>query len=211
MLAKGLVSPVFFFLAAGPYLWFTGDWRRWREFRLASGLLLFFAVAAPWHILAGLRNPGAGHPVGNVPVVGNVHGFFYFYFVNEHVLRFLGKRYPVDYNKLPFLLYWSLHLVWLFPWSIYFPVVLRRAWATRARWDFASARATLFRVRTNLLLTIYAAVILLFFSISTNQEYYTFPAYFPLLLLTAGAVANEESEISSKWLTAGQAILVGVG
>ena len=212
MLAKGLVSPVFFFLAALPYLLFTGDWRRWREFRLASGLLLFFVIAAPWHILAGLRNPGAGHPVGNIPAVGNVHGFFYFYFINEQVLRFLGKRYPVDYNKLPFLLYWSLHLVWLFPWSIYLPVVLRRAWAARTRWDFVSARSALFRVRTNLLLTIYAAVILLFFSLSTNQEYYTFPVYFPLLLLTAGALAGEEAEISSsKWLTAGQAFLVGIG
>jgi 4-amino-4-deoxy-L-arabinose transferase-like glycosyltransferase len=212
MLAKGLVSPVFFFLAALPYLLFTGDWRRWREFRLASGLLLFFVIAAPWHILAGLRNPGAGHPVGNIPAVGNVHGFFYFYFINEQVLRFLGKRYPVDYNKLPFLLYWSLHLVWLFPWSIYLPVVLRRAWAARTRWDFVSARSALFRVRTNLLLTIYAAVILLFFSLSTNQEYYTFPVYFPLLLLTAGALAGEEVEISSsKWLTAGQAFLVGIG
>jgi 4-amino-4-deoxy-L-arabinose transferase-like glycosyltransferase len=211
MLAKGLVSPVFFFLAAVPYLIFTGDWRRWRQFRLLSGLLLFFAIAAPWHILAGLRNPGVGHPVGNLPTMGNVHGFFYFYFINEQVLRFLGKRYPVDYNKLPFLLYWSLHLVWLFPWSIYLPVVLRRAWAARTRWDFVSARAALFRVRTNLLLTIYAAVILLFFSLSTNQEYYTFPVYFPLLVLTAGALAGEEAEISSRWLIAGQAFLMGIG
>jgi 4-amino-4-deoxy-L-arabinose transferase-like glycosyltransferase len=212
MLAKGLVSPVFFFLAAVPYLVVTGDWRRWREFRLASGLLLFLAIAAPWHILAGLRNPGAGHPLGNIPSMGNVHGFFYFYFINEQVLRFLGKRYPVDYNKLPFVLYWSLHLVWLFPWSIYLPVVLRRAWAARTRWDFVSARSALFRVRTNLLLTIYAAVILLFFSLSTNQEYYTFPVYFPLLLLTAGALAGEEAEIAnSKWLTAGQAFLVAIG
>ncbi len=129
MLAKGLVAPVFFFLAAVPYLLLTGDWRRWRQFRLLSGILLFLAIAAPWHILAGLRNPGAGHPAGNIPTPGNVHGFFYFYFINEQVLRFLGKRYPVDYNKLPFVLYWSLHLVWLFPWSIYLPVVLRRAWS----------------------------------------------------------------------------------
>ena len=117
-----------------PYLLLTGDWRRWRQFRLLSGILLFLAIAAPWHILAGLRNPGAGHPVGNIPTPGNVHGFFYFYFINEQVLRFLGKRYPVDYNKLPFVLYWSLHLVWLFPWSIYLPVVLRQAWTARKRW-----------------------------------------------------------------------------
>ncbi len=211
MLAKGLVAPVFFFLAAALYLLLTREWRRWREFRIPSGLLLFLAIAAPWHILAGLRNPGAGHPIGNIPTPGSVHGFFYFYFINEQVLRFLGKRYPVDYNKLPFVLYWSLHLVWLFPWSIYLPVVLRRAWSARTRWNFVSARATLFRARTTWLLAIYAAVILVFFSLSTNQEYYTFPVYFPLLVLTAGSLASEETEGVSKWLNGAQVALALIG
>ena len=219
MLAKGMVAPVFFLFAIVPYLLITGDWRRWREFRLPSGLLLFLAIAAPWHILAGLRNPGAGHPVGNIPAPGNVHGFFYFYFINEQVLRFLGKRYPVDYNKLPFLLYWSLHLVWLFPWSIYLPVVLRQTWSARTRWlrelqgtrYSAAARSALFRARTTWLLAIYAAVILLFFSLSTNQEYYTFPVYFPLLLLTAAALASEEVRAVSNWLIAGQVALAIIG
>jgi 4-amino-4-deoxy-L-arabinose transferase-like glycosyltransferase len=210
MLAKGLVAPVFFFLAAVPYLLLTGFWRRWRQFRLPSGIVLFLLIAAPWHILAGIRNPGAGHPLGNIPSPGNVHGFLYFYFVNEQVLRFLGKRYPVDYNKLPFLLYWSLHLVWLFPWSIYLPVVLRQAWSARRRWTQA---IVFFRGRVTWLLAIYAAVILIFFSLSTNQEYYTFPAYFPLLLLTAGCLAREESEPGpvSKWLTGAQAALAVIG
>jgi 4-amino-4-deoxy-L-arabinose transferase-like glycosyltransferase len=221
MLAKGLVAPVFFCAAAVPYLWLTGDWRRWRQFRLLSGILLFLAIAAPWHILAGLRNPGAGHPLGNIPSPGNVHGFFYFYFINEQVLRFLGRRYPVDYNKLPFVLYWSLHLVWLFPWSIYLPVVFRRAWTARTRWlrdvrpapYSIAARSARFRSRTIWLLAIYAAVILVFFSLSTNQEYYTYPVYFPLLLLTAGALASEESEPApvSKWLTGAHAVLALIG
>jgi 4-amino-4-deoxy-L-arabinose transferase-like glycosyltransferase len=116
LLTKGLVTPVFFLAAAVPYLLLTGLWRRWRELRFFTGILLFLAIAAPWHILAGLRNPDQGHPVGNIPSAGNVHGFFYFYFVNEHLLRFLGTRYPHDYNKLPGILYWSLHLVWLGPW-----------------------------------------------------------------------------------------------
>jgi 4-amino-4-deoxy-L-arabinose transferase-like glycosyltransferase len=221
MLAKGLVAPVFFFLAAVPYLWLSGDWRRWRQLRIPSGILLFLAIAAPWHILAGLRNPGAGHPLGNIPNPGNVHGFFYFYFINEQVLRFLGKRYPVDYNKLPFVLYWCLHLVWLFPWSIYLPVVLRRAWNTRSRWFHGlrpapyavAARPALFRSKTTWLLAMYAAVILVFFSVSTNQEYYTYPVYFPLLLLTAGALAGEEGEVGgvSKWLTGAHAALALIG
>jgi 4-amino-4-deoxy-L-arabinose transferase-like glycosyltransferase len=221
MLAKGLVAPVFFCAAAVPYLWLTGDWRRWRQFRLLSGILLFLAIAAPWHILAGLRNPGAGHPLGNIPSPGNVHGFFYFYFINEQVLRFLGRRYPVDYNKLPFVLYWSLHLVWLFPWSIYLPVVVRRAWTARTRWlrdvrpapYSIAARSARFRSRTIWLLAFYAAVILVFFSLSTNQEYYTYPVYFPLLLLTAGALASEESEPApvSKWTTGAHAALALIG
>ena len=69
-------------------------------------------MAAPWHILAGIRN----------------RGFFWFYFVNEHFLRFLGKRYPMDYNKLPALAYWGLQLVWLFPWSLYVPLALLKGW-----------------------------------------------------------------------------------
>jgi 4-amino-4-deoxy-L-arabinose transferase-like glycosyltransferase len=221
MLAKGLVAPVFFFAAAVPYLLLTGDWRRWRQLRLFSGILLFLAIAAPWHIFAGLRNPGAGHPVGNIPTPGNVHGFFYFYFINEQVLRFLGRRYPVDYNKLPFVLYWSLHLVWLFPWSIYLPAVCRQAWIARKRWlrgvrpvlHSIAERPARFRSRTNWLLALYAAVILVFFSLSTNQEYYTYPVYFPLLLLTAGALASLESESAGvgKWLTGAHAALALIG
>ena len=42
------------------------------------------------------------------------------------------------------------------------------------------------------LLSLYAGVMLVFFSISTNQEYYTFPAYLPLLMLTAGVLASFE-------------------
>ncbi len=225
MLAKGLIAPVFFLMAALIYLLLTGEWRRWRQFRLFSGILLFLAIAAPWHIIAGLRNPGAGHPVGNIPSPGNVHGFFYFYFINEQVLRFLGRRYPVDYNKLPFVLYWSLHLVWLFPWSLFLPMLVQRAWSSRRRWKTrvrlkpysVAHRPAEFRARTTLLLSITAAVILIFFSLSTNQEYYTYPVYFPLLLLIAGALASEETQapavpgLTSRWLITAHATLALVG
>ena len=71
----------------------------------------------------------------------------------------------------------------------------------------------LFRGKTNWLLAIYAAVILIFFSLSTNQEYYTYPVYFPLLLLIAGCLAGEESEPGwvSRWLTGAQAAFAGIG
>jgi 4-amino-4-deoxy-L-arabinose transferase-like glycosyltransferase len=215
VLTKGLIALVFPCGAAFFFLLVTGEWRRWREFRVLSGLALFLAIAAPWHILAGLRNPGTAEH----------HGFLWFYFVNEHYLRFLGERYPRDYNKLPATLYWTLHLVWLFPWSLYLPAALKiavqewRGWRgsvgasgqkdVRRQSDFAS--------RTRLLCWIWAGVVLLFFAISTNQEYYTFPAYLPILLLLADGVARcEQVECEggarAGWLatSAGALAVIGV-
>lgn len=241
-LTKGLIAPVFFAGAAIPLLLLSGQWRRWLQFRPFSGFLLYLAIAAPWHILAGIANPDQGHPIGNHPTPDNVHGFWYFYFVNEHYLRFLGERYPHDYNKLPFLAYWLLHLVWLFPWSLFLPALVAVAWKTRHSWlqhlrrdagqtvDFYldhAAREDVagyvqglkFRVRTVWLLGLFVAFTLLFFSLSTNQEYYTFPAWPPLLILIAGVLASIEepslegntSTLSTTWLTGAQAVFAVAG
>jgi len=199
-LTKGLIAPVFFAAAVVPYLVLTGDWRLLRRLRPVSGLALFLLIAAPWHILAGLANPDHGHPVGNVPSAAGVHGFFYFYFINEHVLRFLGRRFPHDYNKQASWIYWLGHLVWLFPWSLYVPLAFSHLWRSRHTW-FAGLRSHSripeiareeFRRKTIWLLGLYASFILIFFSVSTNQEYYTFPSWFALLLLIASAVAGYE-------------------
>jgi 4-amino-4-deoxy-L-arabinose transferase-like glycosyltransferase len=213
VLTKGLIALVFPCGAAFFFLLVTGEWRRWREFRLFSGLALFLAIAAPWHILAGLRNPGTAEH----------RGFFWFYFVNEHFLRFLGKRYPRDYSKLPATLYWTLHLVWLFPWSLYLPAALRtaaEAWRGRRGGSGAMGQSGIgrgdFASRTRLLCWILAGVVLTFFAVSTNQEYYTFPAYLPLLLLLADGVARcERAEceggVRAGWLATSAGLLAVIG
>ncbi|WP_074654776.1 ArnT family glycosyltransferase [Terriglobus roseus] len=199
VLTKGLIAIVFVGGALMLYATIMAEWRRWRELRLVTGTLLFLAIAAPWHILAGLRNTGA---------YGG-HGFFWFYFVNEHFMRFLGRRIPHDYNKLPGGLYWLLHLAWLFPWSLFFPAGFAVAWLRRGR--FSGLRHT-YEGRTLLLLTSFAALILVFFSISTNQEYYTFPAYLPLAVLTAaGLTAAERHARVRGWLTAAHAAFAVLG
>ena len=209
VLTKGLVAIIFVFTTAVLFLFWTNQLQAWRRLRPLTGILLFLAVAAPWHILAGLRNTGGA----------NGHGFFWFYFINEHVLRFLGRRIPRDYNKLPAYLYWSLHLVWLFPWSLFAPAALIVAWRKRksllARSEFSSstqknlssrpeaagrsgetcsafAVPPSFKHQTILLLTIFSTLVLLFFSFSTNQEYYTFPIYLPLLMLLAASLTSIE-------------------
>ncbi|HWZ00835.1 MAG TPA: hypothetical protein VNX17_07140, partial [Edaphobacter sp.] len=264
VLTKGLVALVFFFGAAIFYLALTGDYKRWRQLKPLTGTLLFLLIAAPWHILAGLRNTGGM----------DGHGFFWFYFVNEHFLRFLGRRYPMDYNKLPSYLYWTLHLVWLFPWSLFCGVLFRQAVTSFGRFNKANPLANrisywqpfavvavgiflrdtvhipyLFTVfaalliflvyelrqrqlnspfgtpllptftftqRTTLLLSLFATVVLVFFSLSTNQEYYTFPAYLPLLLLIAAALTHAEKTYSEnspsyRWITMAHATFTVLG
>jgi 4-amino-4-deoxy-L-arabinose transferase-like glycosyltransferase len=209
VLTKGLVAVVFFFGTAILYLVLTGEHRHWRRLRPFTGAILFLAIAAPWHILAGLRNTGGF-------LQGHTHGFFWFYFVNEHFLRFLGKRYPVDYNKLPGYLFWSLHLVWLFPWALFTPLLFT---GLRQRLSLAIEgfqEAPIYRQRPTLLLTIYSALVLLFFSFSTNQEYYTFPAYLPLLILLAAALTRAESTYSTdkssrRWILFAHAAFTVIG
>jgi len=179
VLAKGLMALVVIGIPILLYLVVTGEWRRWREFRLFSGFLLFLLIAAPWHILAAIRNPESA----------NHHGFLWFYFVNEQYLRFLGKRIPHDYNKLPPALYWSLHLVWLFPWSFFLPLALRRLVM-----NVRPGKPMDFADRTRWICILWASVTLTFFSFSTNQEYYTFPAYLAFFLLIAAGLSAEENQ-----------------
>ena len=187
VLAKGLIAPIFLAAPALAYLLLTGQLPRWRRLRPFTGVLLFLAIAAPWHILAGLRNTGSLGGFGFAPG----HGFFWFYFVNEHLLRFLGRRIPRDYNKLPAVLYWSLHLVWLFPWSLFAPTALLLAW--RRRSALRTLRNATPAQHTALLLGLFSAFVLVFFSLSTNQEYYTFPVYLPLLMLLAASLARTQT------------------
>ena len=153
VLSKGLVALVFLFGTGILYLALTGDARNWRRLKPFTGALLFLAIAAPWHILAGLRNTGGM----------NGHGFFWFYFINEHVLRFLGQRIPRDYNKLPGYLYWSLHLVWLFPWALFVPLLFARGFYRFQRFRLTEREGAGFPV----LLLVSATVLVFFIAMSS--------------------------------------------
>ena len=185
LLLKGLIAALFPVGAALLYLAFTrqlASRRTWKRLHLFSGVLLLLAIAAPWHVLATLRNP----PYFDFTMHserGSYHGFFWFYFINEHVLRFLNLRYPRDYNTVPRVRFWLFHLLWLFPWSVYFPAAVKMSYR---RPDRAS--------RVRLLALCWTGFILVFFTFSTTQEYYSMPCYPALALLLASAM-NVESPL----------------
>jgi 4-amino-4-deoxy-L-arabinose transferase-like glycosyltransferase len=179
VLTKGLIGLVFPVGAILLYLLLTGNLRHLRKLRLFSSALVFLLVAAPWHVLAALRNPPQGH----------VRGFLWFYFVNEHFLRFLNKRVPRDYDTVPLLLFWALLVLWLVPWTVFLPQSLREV---PRRWrEFRGQMSR--HQRAYLLFFLWNIVIVGFFSLSTRQEYYTIPAIPGMALLVGGWLQRERT------------------
>jgi 4-amino-4-deoxy-L-arabinose transferase-like glycosyltransferase len=179
VLTKGLIGLVFPGAIILFYLLLTGKLRHLARMRLISSTVVFLAIAAPWHILAALRNP----------TQGQVRGFLWFYFVNEHLLRYLNQRVPRDYGTVPLAVFWALLLLWLAPWSAFLPQAVR-AVPLRLRALRSSLSA---RDRANLLLLAWALVIMVFFSFSTRQEYYNLPAVPAIALLVGGWMERESA------------------
>jgi 4-amino-4-deoxy-L-arabinose transferase-like glycosyltransferase len=181
LLLKGLIAAAFPVATGLLYLGLTRQLlvgRTWRRLQVIWGMLLALGIAAPWHVLATLKNP----PYFDFTMhseKGSYHGFFWFYFINEHVLRFLNLRYPRDYNTVPRAYFWLFHLLWFFPWSLYFPAALGLKYR-------GGDRAS----RVRLLCLCWAGFILIFFTFSTTQEYYSMPCYPALAMLVACAMAS---------------------
>jgi 4-amino-4-deoxy-L-arabinose transferase-like glycosyltransferase len=215
VLTKGLIGVVFPVGIVLVYLLLTRGTRRavkrLRSLHLGSSSLVFLLLAAPWHIAAGLANPGHGHPapfqfvaghwIVPLPTDGNVRGWFWFYFMNEHLLRYLNLRVPHDYDTAPLWLFWGLCFVWMMPWSAF--GFKAAGWALP--WRSETWRSQIRRhdlplpERGRLLLVVWAAVVLLFFAFSTRQEYYVLPALPAVALLIAGWLAKESVARGSAW------------
>ena len=75
VLSKGLIGAALPAAALIVYTLWSRDWALWKRMHFFSGLLIFFAVTAPWFVVVSLRNPD----------------FFQFFFIHEHFERFLTK------------------------------------------------------------------------------------------------------------------------
>jgi 4-amino-4-deoxy-L-arabinose transferase-like glycosyltransferase len=185
VLTKSLIGLVFPVGSILLYLLITGNLRHILKLRLISSTLVFFAIAAPWHILAAIRNPGQGP----------VHGFLWFYFINEQFLRYIGKRVPPGYDTVPLLVFWALTILWVAPWMVFLPQSLRQA---RVRVNEIRAGLTA-KQSASLYFLIWATVTVGFFTFSTRQEYYTIPAVPALALLIGGWMASEAASPSREY------------
>ncbi len=185
LLTKGLIGLVFPLGFCLLYLLVTRQWRVVGLGPVGAVLAAFAAVGLPWHVLVWLRNPAVAMP-GGVGLPARA-GWAWFYLYNEHVARFLGRRIPHDYGNTPVWLFWLYAAIWAMPWTAFLPAAVGMArrglghrWPVTAREQEAA-----------LTVTIWTGIVLVFFSISSRQEYYSLPALPALALMLGGALAAD--------------------
>jgi 4-amino-4-deoxy-L-arabinose transferase-like glycosyltransferase len=194
LLLKSLIGALFPVATGVIYLLMTRQFfvkRTWQRLRPVSGALIALAIAAPWHVLATLHNPPYfDFTMRSVP--GEYHGFLWFFFMNEQVLRFLNLRTPRDYDTVPRHLFILFHLLWLFPWSVYLPALSKLSFKPLDRAG-----------QVRFLAACWTGFVLTFFLFSTTQEYYSMPCYPALALLLGSAMAQE----GNPWIARGSRLM----
>lgn len=174
-LTKGLIG--FLIPGAVMFLWLLvfNQWKRLRPLHLPTGLLLFLAMAAPWHILAHLHNANWAR----------------FYFVHEHWERFTTTGHD---RYEPWWFFLPIVVAGLFPWVGFLGTALRRAlaggWARRQE----NAEAWF--------LVTWAAFVLLFFSKSQAKLIpYILPVFPPLAVVIGTLLAEAMVENAARLRT----------
>ncbi len=105
VLFKGLVSLVLIGLVVLAFLFLEKQLKLIFKLLNPVSLSLFFLVTVPWHVLAAQQE----------------QGFSWFYFINEHVMRFLDQRIPKDYYTGPVYYYVPRLVLYFLPWVIVWP------------------------------------------------------------------------------------------
>ncbi len=172
VLTKGLAALVFYIAIAGVVVIAARGRDERREFarRLADPVAaaIFLALAVPWHVMVWMREPQFG----------------WFYFVNEHVMRFLGRRVPHDFHTGPAWYYLPRMAGYALPWILLLALPrTKRAAPTGLARGFLAA---------------WILVPLLVFSASgAKGDYYMIVGLPPLALLLAHRVAGLRD---ARWL-----------
>ncbi len=191
VLTKGLIGLVFPIGFVFFYLLITRQVAQLRRMHLAASIAVFSAIAAPWHVLAAIRTPAIALPKGlGLPAYG---GWAWFYLYNEHIARFLGKRIPHDYGQVPVPLFWLLSALWVMPWTAFLlPAIVAHIKDLRERTAVQRSR-----YEAALSLLLWAAIVLVFFTLSSRQEYYNLPALPALALMAGGLLARADGRLHS--------------
>jgi 4-amino-4-deoxy-L-arabinose transferase-like glycosyltransferase len=186
VMTKGMVAAAIPAAVLVAYSLWTRDFSAWRGLQLPLGLALFLAIAVPWHWLAARRDAD----------------FLEFYFVHEHLARYLT---PVAQRVQPWWFFLAVFVAGTAPWSLSAVRVVAAGWrrASGPRREGADFDAPLF-------LWIWVVFIIVFFSLSDSK---LMPYILPVMPAVAVAAALSPLVVLRReyLVTAIFTLIVGVG
>lgn len=169
VLTKGLIGLVIPGAIVFFWLLLTNRWSLLKELYLPSNIGLFVLLAAPWHILASLKNPG----------------FFDFYFIHEHFERYLTT---VHRRHQPLWFFLPIILLGFFPWTSFLFRGLKNAFPKSLKACRENSKTLFF--------LLWALVPFVFFSLSNSKLIpYILPIFPALAVLCALKIPEHLSNI----------------
>lgn len=175
VMTKGLVGIVLPGMIISIWLTATGEWRNLKTYKLASGSCIFLLLVAPWHLLVQIKNPE----------------FFYFYFVEQHFLRYF-----TDYAERS-QKWWFFPVVLaagLYPWTAF----LIQAVAHSLPRSLKMWRES----KTKVFLLLWIVVIYLFYTFSDSKLIpYLLPIFPPIAMLMGNYFVDLNNQNNHSWRT----------
>lgn len=163
VLTKGLIGLVLPLGIIGLWVISLNKWKDLRPLYLPTNLLIFCAIALPWHILVALKNPE----------------FFDFYFIREHFERY----FTVIHRRMqPFWFFMPITVIGFLPWTLFLP---------RAFKNFISFKFKDWKIYDlESFLLIWIGFIFVFFSLSSSKLIpYILPIFPPLAIIVGRFLA----------------------
>jgi len=170
-LSKGVVAAVLPVLTLLAYTAIEREISAWRRLHIVPGLVVFLILTAPWFIAVSIANPE----------------FPFFFFVHEHLQRFLTD---VHERVEPWWFFVPFSIVGALPWVSLAAQSLRTQWQRDATEPLQAG----FRPRRFLLL--WVVVVMAFFSASHSKLVpYILPIMPALALITADFIGRTNARV----------------
>jgi uncharacterized membrane protein len=162
VLAKGPVGIVLPMMIIGLFLICKRQLRFLKQMQLGWGVLIFLAIAAPWYILIIIRNPD----------------YMEYFFLKQNIGSFVSQQ---SRHPKPFYYYIPILLGGLFPWSLFLPLAVFRAFRKRRT---ENSDGLIFAL-------IWFGVVFIFFSMASSKLGTYILPLFPAASLLVGALWHD--------------------
>lgn len=185
VMTKGIIgilipcAVAFLYVVAGG---FSGIKKFFRTFSKSDyafmmlGVVAFLAISIPWHVLASIATPASENaPIFTKDETGQ--GFFWYYIIHEHFLRYIDPG--TSFREQPFWFFLVLAPVGILPWVFFLPRIFKNT-VKGGQLD------TKFAKDEFLYMAIWICFIVGFFSISSSKLVPYITAIYPAFAFILG-------------------------